>query len=219
MSLKGIIFDLDGVICSTDEYHYKAWKQLADGLGMPFDREVNNLLRGVSRMDSLEIILKHGHAEQRYSSAEKEILVDQKNEIYKRSLQNMTPESMMPYVPETLDELRKKNLLLGIGSSSKNTPMILEKIGMGQYFDAVCDGNQITHSKPNPEVFEKAAQMLKLKPEEAIVVEDAVPGAEAGHRAGMKVICVGDAASKGAGDWNIDDFRKIPDIADGLMKS
>ncbi len=215
--LKGIVFDLDGVICSTDEYHYKAWKALADSMDIPFDRETNNLLRGVSRMASLDIILDNGNAADRFSLAEKESLAEQKNELYKLSLNDMKPDDLNPQVRKTLDILREMGLLLAIGSSSKNAPLILSRIGLGRYFDAVVDGNQIVHSKPDPEVFEKAVQDLELYPAEALVVEDAVSGALAGHGAGMQVICLGDAAAKKAGDWNIASFGEIANIAESLL--
>lgn len=215
MKLKAIIFDLDGVICSTDEYHYLAWKQMADRIGVPFDRQVNNRLRGVSRMASLDIILERSR--ETYSQAEKEDLANQKNELYKSFLTRITPEDLSMEVKQTLWSLRDMRLKLAIGSSSKNTPMILQQLGLGSFFDAVSDGNSITHSKPDPEVFVKAAQMLGIGVESCIVVEDAVSGAEAGHRAGMKVACVGDASAAGAGDWNMKGIGELIEIAKNGM--
>ena len=211
MRFQAIIFDLDGVICFTDEYHYRAWKSMADGMGIPFDREINNRLRGVSRMASLEIILEkyQGPA---LSQEKKEQLAQQKNDIYRESLKEMSTADLSDEVRETLDALREMGLKLAIGSSSKNTPFILGQIGLKDYFDAVSDGNNITHSKPNPEVFVKAAQMLGIAPENCLVVEDAVSGAEAGHAGGMKVACLGDAALNKAGDWNMRTIRELTDI-------
>jgi len=212
MQFDAIIFDLDGVICFTDEYHYKAWKKMADEMGIPFDREINNRLRGVSRMASLEIILEKydGPA---LSDEEKARLAEKKNDLYRLSLHEMSPADLSAEVKETLDTLRAAGLKLAIGSSSKNTPFILGQIGLGDYFDAISDGNNITHSKPDPEVFVKAAEMLGIPPERCLVVEDAVSGAEAGHAGGMKVACVGDAAKNGAGDWNMDSIRELIAIA------
>lgn len=212
MRFDAIIFDLDGVICSTDEYHYRAWKEMADGMGIPFDRTVNNRLRGVSRMASLEIILEkyHGPA---LTQQDKERLAQQKNDIYRESLREMSTADLPREVKETLDALRARGIKLAIGSSSKNTPFILERIGLADYFDAVSDGNNITHSKPDPEVFLKAAEMLGMAPARCLVVEDAVSGAQAGHAGGMKVACVGDAAAQGAGDWNMQSIRELEDIA------
>lgn len=205
-----IIFDLDGVICYTDEYHYRAWKAIADNNGIPFDRTINNRLRGVSRMASLEIILEKSACP--FSNAEKEALAAQKNEIYKQLLSEMTPDDLPKEVKRTLDTLREKQYLLAIGSSSKNAPFILQQIGLGGYFDAVSDGNNITHSKPDPEVFLKAAQMLNVAPSRCLVVEDAVSGAQAAHAGGMKAACVGDAAKEGAGDWNLRSIDELMEI-------
>ena len=205
--LNAVIFDLDGVICSTDEYHYEAWKAIADQIGVPFDRTVNNRLRGVSRMDSLDIILEQYPGQ--LSAAEKETLAEQKNELYKKLLMQMGPQDLTAEVRETLDTLRRKKMLLAIGSSSKNTPLILRQLGLEGYFDAVADGNQITHSKPNPEVFLLAAQLLGMKPENCLVVEDALAGAQAAHAGGMEAACVGDAARAGAGDYNLKCFSQL----------
>ncbi len=208
MNFKAIIFDLDGVICSTDEYHYRAWKRMADGMHIPFDRTINNRLRGVSRMESLEIILEkyEGPA---LTEADKQRLAQQKNDLYRESLKEMTTDDLSEEVWDTLETLRGKGLKLAIGSSSKNTPFILERIGLGGYFDAVSDGNNITHSKPDPEVFLKAAEMLGMAPADCLVVEDAVSGVQAGHAGGMRVAAVGDAALNGAGDWNMKSIREL----------
>ena len=209
--MKAIIFDLDGVICHTDEYHYLAWKAMADGLGVYFDREINNRLRGVSRMASLEIVLENYKGQ--LSPAEKEALATQKNELYKESLKNMSPADLSEEVKTTLDTLRSRGYKLAIGSSSKNAPFILQQLGLGGYFDAISDGNNITRSKPDPEVFVKAAQMLCIPCEECLVVEDAVSGAQAGHAGGMQVACVGDASQAGAGDFNMKSFAQLLEIA------
>ena len=212
MQFDAIIFDLDGVICFTDEYHYRAWKAMADGMGIPFDRTINNRLRGVSRMASLEIILEQYHGPA-LSDERKAELAQQKNDLYRESLKEMSPKDLSDEVKETLDALRGMGLKLAIGSSSKNTPFILGQIGLKDYFDAVSDGNNITRSKPDPEVFVKAADMLGIAPERCLVVEDAVSGAEAGHAGGMKVACLGDAALNGAGDWNMQSIRELVNIA------
>ena len=205
-----VIFDLDGVICNTDEYHYQAWKAMADVIGVYVDRTINNRLRGVSRMASLDIILEKSTVS--FSPAEKEELADEKNELYKKFLRRMTPADLSREVKETLDQLRSKGYLLAIGSSSKNTPLILQQIGLADYFDAVSDGNNITHSKPDPEVFLKAAQMLQMAPERCLVVEDAVSGAQAAHAGGMKAACVGDAARAGAGDYLLQSVADLAEI-------
>ena len=191
MQYKGIIFDLDGVICSTDEYHYLAWKALADRLQIPFDRERNNLLRGVSRMASLEIILEK--SDKTYSDDEKAAFAEEKNTMYRELLGRMSPADLSDDVRNTLNVLREEGLKLAIGSSSKNTRFILERIGLSDFFDAVADGNCITHSKPHPEVFLKAADMIHLAPGECVVVEDAHAGVEAAVAGGFDCAAIGDA--------------------------
>lgn len=190
--MKAVIFDLDGVICSTDRYHYKAWKRMADRIGVYFDEIINERLRGVSRIDSLNIILEKSG--RKYSDEEKSALAEEKNGYYVEYLSNMSPADLSDDVRKTLNGLRKKGLWLAIGSSSKNTKKILSQIGLSDFFDAVSDGTNITKSKPDPEVFLKAAEMLSLPPSECLVVEDAKAGIEAARRGGFKSAGIGDAA-------------------------
>ena len=178
MKYKAVIFDLDGVICSTDEYHYKAWKKLADKMNISFDRKVNERLRGVSRMESLEIILKNYHGNM-LSREEKDKLTEEKNQIYRESLSNMSEKDLSSEVKETLDLLHNMGLKLAIGSSSKNTKYILKQIGLESFFDAISDGTNIKKSKPDPEVFLKAAEFIHENPENCLVVEDAEAGIDA----------------------------------------
>lgn len=192
--IKAVIFDLDGVIVSTDDCHYRAWKKMADEEGIYFDREINNRLRGVSRMASLDIVLER--AEKHYSKEEKLALAERKNNCYKELIYELTPRDILPGVAKRLAELKENGIRIAIGSSSKNTPIILKQIGLDTYFDAVSDGNIITHSKPDPEVFLKAAEMLGISPENCMIVEDADAGIEAGKRAGMKTLSV--QGAKGA---------------------
>ena len=207
MKYQGIIFDLDGVICSTDEYHYLAWKALADRLGIPFDRERNNLLRGVSRMASLEIILEK--SDKTYTDAEKAAFAEEKNTLYRQLLGNMSPADLSDEVKNTLDALRAQGLVLAIGSSSKNTPFILERIGLGQYFDAIADGNCITHSKPDPEVFLKAASFIHLDPSVCLVVEDAHAGVQAAKAGGFACAAMGDAKDDERADYHMNSFADL----------
>ncbi len=189
---KGIIFDLDGVICSTDKYHYLAWKKLADRMDIYFDEKINSRLRGVSRMDSLKIILEH--SDKVFTSEEKEKLADAKNEIYVKYLEEMTSEDLTEEVRNTLSKLRKRGYLLAIGSSSKNAKKILQRLGLENFFDAVSDGTNISKSKPDPEVFLKAAEYLKLQPDECLVVEDARAGIDAAGAGGFDSAGLGEAA-------------------------
>ena len=207
MKYQGIVFDLDGVICSTDEYHYLAWKALADRLGIPFDRERNNLLRGVSRMASLEIILEK--SVKTYTDTEKAAFAEEKNTLYRQLLGNMSPADLSDEVKQTLDALRAQGLKLAIGSSSKNTPFILERIGLGQYFDAIADGNCITHSKPDPEVFLKAASFIHLDPSVCLVVEDAHAGVQAAKAGGFACAAMGDAKDDERADYHMSSFADL----------
>lgn len=189
----GIIFDLDGVLLSTDEMHFQAWKSVADELCVPFDRTVNNRLRGVSRMESLEIILER--SPRSFSREEKEALAERKNNRYRTLLKSLTSDAVAPETRETLSALKARGLKLAVGSSSKNTKLILSLTGLDGYFDAVSDGTNITRSKPDPEVFLKAAEYIHLRPEDCAVVEDAVAGIDAANAGGFTSIGIGDAAA------------------------
>lgn len=207
MKYQAVIFDLDGVICSTDTYHYQAWKAIADELEIPFDETINHRLRGVSRMESFEIILEKYDKEM--SREEKVSWTEKKNEIYKELLKNMSPADLSEEVKSTLDALREKGLLLAIGSSSKNAGFILGQLGLGEYFDAVSDGNNITKSKPDPEVFVKAAQFIGKEPEVCLVVEDAKAGVEAAKAGGMDCVAIGDAVKCGMAEHNLSTFADL----------
>ena len=201
--IKAVIFDLDGVIVSTDECHYLAWKQLADEEGIYFDRTINERLRGVSRMESLEIVLER--AEKKYSDEEKLALAETKNNQYKEYIKSLTPDDILEGVMDNLEDLKAKGIKIAIGSSSKNTPIILKQIGLDNYFDAVSDGNNISKSKPDPEVFLKAADMLGIPYENCMIVEDADAGIEAGKRAGMMTLAVNKAQG---GDLKVENLGK-----------
>ncbi len=190
MKYKGIIFDLDGVICFTDEYHYQAWKAIADEKGIYFDKEINNRLRGVSRMESLEIILERFDGT--LTQEEKEELATKKNNVYVDLLKNMSESDLSLEVKETLLKLKEMGIRLAIGSSSKNAKFILGRLGITDYFDAISDGTNITNSKPDPEVFLKAAEFLGLEPKDCLVVEDA--------EAGIQAACGGHFDSAGLGE-------------------
>lgn len=204
-----ILFDLDGVICSTDEYHYLAWKTIADELGLPFSREKGNRTRGVSRMESLAVVIED--YDKPLTEEEKVELATTKNTRYQKLLEQMSPADLDPQVYNTLVALRERGIKLAIGSSSKNAKLILGRLGLGDFFDAIADGTDITRSKPDPEVFLCAAAKVNTPPERCLVVEDAVAGAQAGHGAGSDVACVGDAAANKAGDYNLTSFAELLD--------
>lgn len=190
--IRGVIFDLDGVIVSTDDCHYQAWKRMADEEGIPFTRTINERLRGVSRTESLAIILEKATRE--YSQAEKDEMAARKNAYYVELIGNLHAEDLLPGAMETLAFLREKDIQIAIGSSSRNAPLILNQIELDDDFDAIVDGNQIAHSKPHPEVFLLAARKLGLPPSECLVIEDADAGIEAATAAGMRSLGVGSAS-------------------------
>lgn len=210
MEYFGIIFDLDGVICFTDELHYLAWKKIADAQGIPFDRTVNNRLRGVSRMASLEIILEK--ASRPYTQEDKLALAEEKNAYYRELLADMSPSDVSDEVRETLQALRSKGVKLAIGSSSKNTRFILGQIGLESFFDAISDGNNITHSKPDPEVFLKAAEYLELPPKSCLVVEDAEAGIDAACAGGFDSAGLGEASRYARTTYPMQSFRELLNI-------
>ena len=204
---KGIIFDLDGVICHTDRYHYMAWKNMADSLGIYFDEEINNRLRGVSRMESLEIILER--SDKKYSDKEKEEFANKKNELYKELLNEMSEKDLDKKVKDTLDILKQRGYKTAIASSSKNAKLILSKLNLIDFFDIIIDGNNIKYSKPDKEVFEKAEIGLKLLPNECLVVEDAASGVEGAIRAGMQVAGIGDAKKLSDVSYSLESFEDL----------
>lgn len=209
--IYAIIFDLDGVICSTDRYHYLAWKALADSLGIDFNEDKNRLLRGVSRMESLEIVL--GEESGKFGPEEKLALAERKNSLYRSYLAGMQPADLSKEVRMTLNTLRQRGYLLAIGSSSKNAPFILERLGLAGFFDAVADGSMISRSKPDPEVFLLAASMLGVQPERAIVIEDADSGVRAASAGRFKVIGIRSAGNDPDSDISI---RKLSNLLDIL---
>jgi beta-phosphoglucomutase len=187
MWTRACIFDLDGVIVDTAKYHFLAWKRLADELGIKFTETDNERLKGVSRMASLEIILELGN--KHLPIHEKEELASVKNKWYVEYISKMTPQEILPGALDFINELKKNKIKIALGSASKNTPLILERVRMKGLFEAVADGNVVHKAKPDPEVFLKAAEMIGIDPSECVVFEDAVAGVEAALRAGM--ICVG----------------------------
>ena len=207
---QAVIFDLDGVICFTDKYHYQAWKAVADELGVYFDETINNRLRGVSRMDSLEIILERydGHL----TDAQKVAIAEKKNALYRELLQNMSPSDLSAEVKSTLDALRAGGLKLAIGSSSKNTRFILSQLGLEGFFDAISDGTNITRSKPDPQVFTMAAGFLGLDPSVCLVVEDAQAGIAAARAGGFDSAGLGEAAACGQATYALGCFADLTAI-------
>lgn len=207
MSAHAVIFDLDGVLVTTDELHYRAWKQMADREGIPFDREVNHRLRGVSRMESLAIIIEK--ASRAYSSGERERLAEEKNAIYRAALERIGAGEILSGAVETLDGLDAMGVPYAVASSSRNAGLILDRTGLRARMRVVVDGNDITRSKPDPQVFLIAAERLGVEPVECVVVEDAESGVEAGLAAGMRVLGVGPPERVGRAHRVVGSLREI----------
>ncbi len=188
--LKAILFDLDGVIVDTAKYHYLAWKKLADREGIYFDEKINERLKGVSRMASLEIILER--SSRVYSEEEKHKMTEVKNGWYREMIGQLTPNEILPGVIEFLDSLKESGIKSAVCSASKSAAFIIEKLGISQYFDTIVGGQDVTKSKPDPEVFLIAAERLNVLPCECVVFEDAYAGLEGAKRAGMKALGLGD---------------------------
>ena len=197
--IKGILFDLDGVLLSTDQFHFRAWKALADRLAIPFDRRQGDRCRGISRMESLDIVLEN--STRIYTPEEKLQFAEEKNHAYRALLQGLTPAD----VPE----LRMRGYQLALASGSKNAELILERTGLRSLLDGVVDGKDITHSKPDPEVFCKAAQALDLSPRDCVGVDDASAGVQSIRAAGALAAAIGPAAQAGEGDWNLKSLSQL----------
>ena len=207
MSQRAFIFDLDGVIVDTAKYHYLAWQKIAGRLGIDFTHEHNELLKGVSRIRSLDIILGLGNVEA--SQEDKDKWLVEKNEDYLNYIVNMKADEILVGVVPVLEYLRQNNQPIALGSASKNARPILEKVGILHFFDAIVDGNDVTNAKPDPEVFLKAAQLVGMPAEGAVVFEDSVAGIQAANIAGMVSIGIGDKAILNEAQHNVNDFTEI----------
>lgn len=205
--IKGLIFDLDGVVVNTAVYHFQAWNRLANSLGFEFTEEDNERLKGVSRMESLNILLEIGGLT--LPTKEKLRLASVKNEWYKEFINQMTASEILPGVTNFIDLVKSHGYQTALGTASRNAPLILERIGMQKTFDAIIDGNHVTKAKPDPEVFLKASAALNLEPSQCVVFEDAIAGLEAAHRAGMKCIGVGDQKTLTEADRVIPGFVNV----------
>ncbi|MBC3757922.1 beta-phosphoglucomutase [Hyunsoonleella sp. SJ7] len=204
----GVIFDLDGVIVDTAKYHYLAWKDLADELGFEFTENHNELLKGVSRVRSLEILLDIGKV--KLSEEKKQEYLISKNEHYLEYIHKMGPDEILPGASELLDTLDDLGIHYVLGSASKNAPLILKQVNLLSRFAGIVDGNSVSKAKPDPEVFLIGAQKLNLKPEHCVVFEDAIAGIEAANRANMISVGIGDKKTLNQADYNFKDLSEIP---------
>ena len=189
MKIKACLFDLDGVLVDTAIYHFKAWKQLANSLGFDFTEEQNEQLKGISRMESLDRILNWGNLQK--SEEEKVALATQKNEWYVAMIEQMTPAEVLNGTVDFLTSIKNAGYRIALGSASKNSAIILQRTNLAHFFDAIVDGNLVSKSKPDPEVFLKGAELLGMKAQECLVFEEAIAGIEAANRAGMRSIGIG----------------------------
>lgn len=205
--IKGCIFDLDGVIVDTAKYHYLAWKKIADELGFEFTKEDNEKLKGVSRMDSLDILLQIGNLN--FDEKTKINLAEKKNKIYVNYISKIDKSEILEGVEDFIKELKGNNIKIALGSVSKNAVPIIKNIGMLNYFDSIIDGNKITKAKPDPEVFLLGAKELNLKPENCVVFEDAAKGIQAAKNAGMYAVGVGDPLILKQADKVIPGFKGV----------
>lgn len=190
--LKGLIFDLDGVLTNSARFHLTAWNNLAKELGINLTSEQLDSLRGISRMDSLNLILKYGGQENKYSEKEKEQFAAEKNKKFLEQVETMTPKDILPGILELLADAKKQNLKMDIASASKNAPRILKKLGIMDKFDGIVDPNTLHHGKPDPEIYEKAQALLGLKTNEVISFEDAAAGVQSIKAAGQFAVGIGD---------------------------
>ncbi|MEI6970934.1 MAG: beta-phosphoglucomutase [bacterium] len=213
--IRGVIFDLDGVLVTTDELHFQGWKRLAEEECIPFDRAVNQRQRGIGRMESLDVLLEK--STRTYSQAEKLAMAERKNKYYCDLLQTLTPADTLPGAREMLAAHRKRGIRTCIGSASKNAPVILQRVALTDSVDNVVDGRDVTRSKPDPECFLLCARRIQLTPAECLVVEDAEAGVEAALAAGMAVLGIGDAARLPRAPRVVRDLKAID--ADELLKA
>jgi len=195
--IEAFIFDLDGVITDTAEFHYLAWKKLGEDLGIPFDREFNETLKGVSRTDSLERILTLGNRQNDFTESEKNDLATKKNAHYVELIRNISEKDLLPGIESFLKQIKEAGIKISMASASKNALMVVKALGIIDYFDHIVDAATVINSKPDPEVFLKAAEAVSAKPENCIGVEDAAAGVDAINSANMYSVAIGDATILG----------------------
>lgn len=207
--VKAFIFDLDGVITDSAELHYLAWKQLADELGIPMDRAFNERLKGISRMDSLELILTHGKREHDFTSEEKETLATKKNDHYKALIGTLSEKDVLPGIMDLLQALQANEIKIGLASASKNASLVIKRLGIQSFFDTIVDAATVANGKPNPEIFLKAADSLMVPYETCIGVEDAAAGVEAIKAAGMYAVGVGTPKVMEKADYTVIETNEL----------
>lgn len=207
--IKGFVFDLDGVITDTSVFHSQAWHQVADKVGVKWDDDLADALKGISRMDSLNLILARDHKENDFTATEKDALATEKNDNYLKLVNQMTPANILPGIAAFLADLKAQGYLLSLASASKNSPLVLKKLGLGDYFPKSVDPASLKHGKPDPEIFRRGAEILNLDPTQCIGVEDAAAGVQSINGAGETSIGIGDPKVLAAADINFTDTAQL----------
>ncbi|AQW21902.1 beta-phosphoglucomutase [Lentilactobacillus curieae] len=207
--IKGFVFDLDGVITDTSVFHSQAWHQVADKVGAPWSKELEDGLKGISRMDSLEMILKAGNVSDKYTDDEKVDLATEKNTNYLKLVDQMTPDNILPGIKEFLDDLKSNGYLISLASASKNAPKVLSKLQLADYFPEIVDPKSLSKGKPDPEIYLKGAELINLNPEQCIGVEDAAAGVESINAANETSIGIGDPQVLSAADVKFNDTSEM----------
>jgi len=202
MAIQGVIFDLDGVITDTAHLHFLAWKALGDSLGVEITLELNERLKGLGRQETLTLILKEAGLYDKYTEAERQALAERKNRAYVASLENLTPQDLLPGIGDCLQDLQKRGIKIGLASSSQNAGLIIKKLGLESYFEAMVDPRSLSKGKPDPEIYLKAAAALGLSPAKCAGVEDARAGLEAIRAAGMTAIALGQSLEHVPADYH-----------------
>jgi beta-phosphoglucomutase len=206
--MQAVIFDLDGVITDTANYHFQAWRTFAAGLGISIDETFNEQLKGVSRMDSLERILEHGGRSNDFTFIEREQMAEQKNEEYKRLIEGITPKKLLLGISELLKSLRSEGIKIGLASASKNGPFILKRLKIDTFFDTIVDPGRLKKGKPDPEIFQTAAKQLGINTKECAGIEDSVAGIQSINGAGMFSVGVG-VPPEAKADWNVNSTANL----------
>ena len=212
MAIQGVIFDLDGVITDTAHLHFLAWKALGDSLGVEITLELNERLKGLGRQETLTLILKESGLYDKYTETERQALADRKNRAYVASLENLTPQDLLPGIGDCLKDLKKRDIKIGLASSSQNASLIIKKLGLEPYFEAMVDPRRLINGKPDPEIYLKAAAALGLSPAKCAGVEDARAGLEAIRAAGMTAIALGQSLEQVPADYHLSSTRDLAKV-------
>ena len=212
MTIQAVIFDLDGVITDTAHLHFLAWKELGDSLGVEVNLELNELLKGISRQESLEIILKETGIFDNFTDVERQELAERKNRTYVASLESLGPQDLLPGIGDSLKDLKKRGIKIGLASSSQNAKLIIKKLGLEPYFEAMVDPRSLSRGKPDPEIYLKAAAALGLTPAKCAGVEDARAGLEAIRAAGMTAIALGQSLEQVPADYHLSSTRDLAKV-------